>query len=484
MESVSSKPWLVRTIEARFSRRPPIASPGVADGSGGSRLRDGARVAVVGAGIAGPAFARRLLTLSMDQGKALSVMLFNRPSCNYCGGLITDLSLKTMQALYRLEPSPASVLTRVGEVVFVNPRGSVPVSFESPLTSIFRTSRFGEIGFDDDFRKRILEGMPEGSSSRLRIVEPCQVLEAVPPKGEHERGRITYSVGGAMNYAEVDCVVMASGLRSIDSRMLRSFAERTGYTPPQLMDACVTELDVSGARKNRLGTRLVILDGIIEHCVIALIPKRPSWITVTSLEKTLSMEDMKAVFSHPAVTEWLDLPDVEERLRCRRICAAGVYTSTAKRFYGDGWVVIGDLTGYGRVLKDGYFAALLGAELAAETMINYGCSSEAFAQHYHGKLASFGPDNRVGIGLFRLNSRLTRRDIFNRALVRAMDYEREKNPYGGLLHAAFRALSTGDISYRTISMMFGLGLLTYGVKRPLEAFGLRRVGPGVIVHAA
>ncbi len=480
--------WLVRQVERRFSRKVPALTPFYAI-SGKERptatganlaLRDGSRVVVIGGGIAGSAFTRKLLWLTAKERLKVEVILVNSTSCNYCGGLVTDLSMGTLEVLYGMGIPRDLILSHIDNCVYVNAEGSESVEVDLPLVSVLRTSRFGYQGFDDSFKERVLLGM-EDQASRLRMVEPTIVTDVtpVPPPGPG-RFRITLSRrskdGLERETFDVDLVVMATGLRSINTPMFRKFQEITGYKGPAVMDASVTEVDTSRAVHNRLEHQILLVDRIIPHCMVALIPKAKNWLTVTSLEKVLTVEDVEKVFAHPVIKEYIDLAEPTKSLRCGRICRANVFTGHAGNLCGDGWVVLGDLTGYGRVLKDGYFAALYGARLAAATAVYHGISGRDFERHYCKPIRRIAWDNRVGMFLFRLNSRLSTKKWFRRWLLATLRREKQRNHYGGPAHSAIRALTTGVLSYKWITGLFVVGLAGYLFQWPWTGWRNRRRG--------
>lgn len=114
-------------------------------------------IAVLGGGLAGPAFARRALTLAAELGIDVRIELLTRPSCNYCAGLITDLSLQSMADLYGLSVPPGTIKESVSEVVYINNSGSAGLQLRAPLTSVLRTSRFKQQGFDESWVDSIFE---------------------------------------------------------------------------------------------------------------------------------------------------------------------------------------------------------------------------------------------------------------------------------------------------------------------------------------
>ena len=471
------KSTLVNLIEGRYSRKPPARPSLRLPAAVRWRPRDGFSVVVIGGGIAGPAFVKRILALAVQLGLRINVTLVSRPSCNYCGGLITSLSLRTLRGIYDYEPGPEVVLSQIDEVVLVNSYGSAGVLFESALASAFRTSRFGHMGLDDSIRRDILADLPPAAGAMLSVVEPA-VATSIELPTETSPGSVTVAHGAHGSRVEADLVVLATGLRSLQSKLISSFTEMTGYHPPPTMAASVTEVDLSNSAKSGLGRRMLILNGIVPGSLVAVIPKQVNWLTVAALNRVLTMDDLQAIFAHPSVREYVTLDDVRSSLPCNRICASDVFVGAAKDFYGDGWVVLGDLAGYGRVLKDGYFAALLGAELAAGTVAYHGCTREAFARNYHARLRQFKGDNRMGMELFALNNLLARSRSFNRAMVEALSWESARHPYGGLVHAAFRALSTGELSYRLIMGLFMAGFANWASRNPAAGLAvLLRRGP-------
>ncbi|KKM09162.1 hypothetical protein SY88_20025 [Clostridiales bacterium PH28_bin88] len=454
-------PWLVGWAEKKFAHRPSprnIASRTELEGH--FPLSDGETVAIVGGGIAGCIFARQLLRLAGEKGIGARLILFNTKTCNYCGGLITDLSTQTLKSLFDLDIPAEVALGYIKECVYINPYGDVPVEIRSPLISTLRTSKFGQQGFDDSLKERIMNGVSNNFTGEFRVVEPARVLQVTPPNRlTGQMGTVRYKTQQGEFTLEANVLVIATGLSSLGTTMMEEFRRLTRYQPPAVMEAGVTEVDASFARFNNLQERVLIVDGVVPHCVVALIPKKGDWLTVTSLEKKLSLSDLERVFACPGVRKYIDLPSVREALRCRSICGAGVFTRGARNFYGDGWVTLGDLTGYGRVLKDGYFAAFTGAHLAASTMINQGTTRKAFRLFYHRPLLHVRNANVIGMLLFRANSQLATRRWFGRLLLLTAREERTKNRYGGYVHAAIRALTTGDLSYLWIALFFTLGLL-------------------------
>lgn len=434
-------------------------------------LRDNSRVIIIGGGIAGSSLARQLLLLAQQGRIKIKVILVNSTNCNYCGGLVTNLALQTMVEKYHLDMPKEVSLQRVQECVYLNPHGSVQVQLNKPLTGALRTSRFGLPGFDDSIKQRILDGIDSSLVERLEVIEPT-IVTHVEQFESKPNWKVTLSkVGpdGQPIHLTADVVVMAGGFRSLNRPMMRQFMQVTGFEPPPTLPASVTEIDTSSARLNTIAGRMFIVDGILPDVVLAFIPKSKDWLTLTALGKRLSMENLSQIFNHPTVKRFVDLPNVTQCLRCHTICGAKVFTGPAKKFYGNGWAVLGDLTGYGRVLKDGYYASFLGAYLLAHTLVYRGCSSQDFAAGYQRPLKRFTGDNKVGMTLFRLNEKLQRKPWFGNYLIQVLQWEKEKDRYGSWCHGAIRALATGELPYRVTALLFIVGIMTRLLLNPIHS---------------
>ncbi|MDA8233315.1 MAG: hypothetical protein M0Z31_00635 [Clostridia bacterium] len=463
---------MIRWLERQFTCHAPVDDFLVSEKAAG--LADGSTIVIVGGGLAGSAFARQMLMLCHKEKKRYQIYLINSTGCNYCGGLVTDLALQTLNTLYGQGIAEDVVLKKVQTCVYINSEGSFKIRIGIPMMATLRTSRFGFIGMDDSLKTRILEGLDEEVWPYLKIVEPTLVNKLTPPQ-ETGNGcwRVTTSIimeDGQHQAIDCDLLVLATGFRSLNRPMLKEFSQVTGYVPPPVMESSVTEIDTGSARFNNIGKDMCIIDGVIPGAVIALIPKGSGWLTLTSLGKKLTKGDLEQLFRHPVFKQHLDLDDVGEHLRCHTICPAAIFTGEADNFYGDGWVMLGDLTGYGRVLKDGYFGSFLGAYLAAHTAVYRGIMREDWRVHYHRPLRGFEIGNRVGMLLFNFNQKLNGISWFNRFFMAAAQSEGGRDNWGGPIHAAVRGITTGTIPYLLIGVFFICGLLRHLVFHPIKTW--------------
>jgi hypothetical protein len=307
--------------------------------------------------MSGPLFARQLLRYTQKEGPALRIVIFDQTDCNYCAGLMTSAAREALTELCDLTVPEEIILTKIDGFAYVNAAGSTTIAVEEPLVSMLRTDRFGEAGFDDALKYHLLSRLDKENRGRLEIIEPVTVSALQLPTAT-QKGWVNYRLQGERRRLEAEVIVLACGLRSLDRPMMNDFIAQSGYTPPRMMEAGVAEVDATKARYNHIGGHALIVDNIIPGCIVGIIPKRPNWITVSALNRRIAPEDLDLLFSHPALRHWIDLPQASNSLRCRTTCPARVYTTPAKNFSGDGWLAVGDLTGYGRMLKDGYLACI------------------------------------------------------------------------------------------------------------------------------
>lgn len=429
-----------------------------AAGSPGHEHASQMTIAVIGGGLAGPAFARRALTLAQELGIDIRIELLTRPSCNYCAGLITDVSLKSMKLLYGLTIPPDVIREAISEVVFINPQGLAAIPLVKPLTSVLRTSRFKQQGFDESWVENVFQDLR--SQANFNVQRDAKVVNVESKDGGGFK--ITYERSGAQLTLDADVLAIATGLKSIQQPWMQKFVEEYGYRPPGLMDASVTEINTMKATHYDLGGKVLVIDGVIRNCIAAFIPKGKGWLTVTGLGKILADHDLEILFNHPRVRKYIELDQVIDNLRCKKICSASVIVSPARKFYGSGWAMIGDLTGYGRVLKDGYFAALQSADLAARTILLNGWSESAFREHYARPLRKLAFDNRLGMWMFWFDQKVIKGRLGTYLLTNALK-EMRGDKHGGMVTAAFRGLFSGELSYKQIYALFTLGMLVHGV---------------------
>ncbi|MFH1453901.1 MAG: hypothetical protein ABIH00_07980 [Armatimonadota bacterium] len=414
-------------------------------------------ITVIGAGVAGTIFARLIFDFAKKENIDIKVTVINNITCNYCAGLMTNAAYESLEYIAGYNLLDSVVLSKITDCVFINEKGSDIIPLENPLISVLRTNKFGIQGFDDYIKKEILDGYEE-LGGNFKMVEPAMVtdLDHIP---EERKYNVYYTYKGMPSILKTDCVVFTGGLQKIKTKLADRVQAKFGYAPPKLMASSVTEIDLSLAEYNHMHNRVFIVDQIIPNTVIGLVSKREDWLTVSSLNKVLTIPDLTKLFNHPAVREYIYLKDVKSSLKCGIVCPTYVFTKEAHNFYGQGWVTIGDLTGMGRTLKDGYYHAVKQAYYAAWTIIYKGALKKSFDKYYYKKLKPQIFDNRIGMILFHVNNFLKGKPFFGRLFLKTLKNEEKKNKNQRYFTTAIKGLITGELSYKTIAFLFFMGLL-------------------------
>jgi flavin-dependent dehydrogenase len=164
------------------------------------------------------------------------------------------------------------------------------------------------------------------------------------------------------------------------------FSRQTGYQPPRALSSIVTKYHPGSEAMHAFGNYIHAF--LPQHALI-------EFGAVTPKKNHLTINIAGGAVSSALMEEFLARPDVSSVLR--NIEAAGKFDphdfrffkgrfpcSTALNYYGDRYVMIGDAAGLVRAFKGkGVNSAVITGIRAADTIIRYGTSKEAFATHYH-----------------------------------------------------------------------------------------------------
>ncbi len=455
----------LRTGQGSDQEERPVLtmSPGSRDSM---HLREGDTVAVVGGGIAALAFCRHFLSLASTYGPRVRVCLIGKPGCNRCGGLLTRSAAELIEATFGVGLGRDLVRSEITECIYVTSSGGVGISLKEPVYTVLRNDKFGVPGLDSYLRTLIVNGIP-GASCLFQLVWPAEATGVWRCSSgftvQYRPEPWETTPAGPPLTVKAQVLVVATGLESLSSAFIKQFSSLTGYRPPGLMKASVCEMLMPSTSASSVDARVFLIDGILPNTTITAISKGNAWFTLTSLNRILTRDNLRSLFSHPVLREYIDLSDPVDSLRCSKVCPAAAWQSPARNFYGEGWVVLGDLAGHGKIFKDGFSSVICGARLAAKAMVCYGCSRKNFRWHYHLPLLRYHPDNAVGRTLFSLNSRFQKVPLFSKSLCMAAESEHRHGPYRGLVQEGLRSLATGERSYLQIASLLGWGLANYSL---------------------
>jgi flavin-dependent dehydrogenase len=373
----------------------------------------------------------------MDQsGLSLEVLIFeprdfNRPGpggCNRCAGL---LSSRLQQGLSSLGLSlPDEVIQAEVHAYAVHLGGDV-LRIEQPdpdrhILSIYRGSG-----------PRLIQGEPAASFDAYLL------SQAVSRGAKHVRARVRSInwdgrpvVKTAHEQYPADLLVLATGVNS-RAPLSPSF----GYRPPQTAVMAQDEvLRPSDWPSDEVSAFFKVPPGLTFG---ALTPKG-RYLNISLLGRNLATDAINDFIDAQGLNPWLSLP-----LDSLCGCTPRIAIRSAKSYYGNRWVAVGDAA-VTRLYKDGIGSAFATAKRAMQAVINHGISRRAIRKVYAPYCRQIARDNAYGRLLFRLWSLTLRVPLLSNGWVRAIQMEKdwpiERRVHVRILWGMF----TGDEPYREL----------------------------------
>ncbi len=420
------------------------------------RLRDGSRVAVIGAGPSGSIAACQLLRLAGQRGIRLDVTIFDRKQflcegpagCNLCAGVVCSELLQRLSAMGIVLPSDRT--QRVIEGYSLELRsGQIRMdraASHGPIVTVYRgngprsQTPHVEMSFDDLLLKHALKLGARFLPRRVVGFEP-----SAKPSG---LARVVYDGDGGLDRLECDLVVVACGVNSTFLRVLEQSG--TGYRRPRCRRACQIEIPIPERLIDaHFGNYIhVFALGLKRIRFAALVPKR-GFVTLTLIGYgDLGPDDLRRFLHRPELLAKLPPGWTPDARWCQ--CFPLMPVSAARRPVADRMVVIGDAA-VSRFHKNGLGSAYDTATLAAGAAMDYGVSRQALRRHFwitakrtidrdnlYGRVLASGADVCTRSGLLSA--------VYLDALLRA-----PADPARGTFHFLNWNMITGDRPYREIA---------------------------------
>ncbi len=403
-------------------------------------IGDGSKIAIVGGGPAGSFFALYLRHFARLQGLHPEITIYQQRSfadlgpkgCKGCAGIISPSLMKNLAELNLTLP-PEVIQTVIEGFAVHSPHGRIDISNpekDAPIVSVYRgggprISHYEKnISFDDWLLQEAGNNdvdVKKASVSRIWAGSPAGLEVA----------------GERIN---CELVVLAAGVNAKSIPV-----DNVAYQPPPTHVMAMNELYV-GAECVRS-----CLDNIAHAFVIpqsgmifgTLVPKG-DFITLSVLSSNKYPLSIGDFLNYPIVK---DILPRQYDFACG--CRPHTLIATARNYYADGFVAIGD-AGVTRLYKDGIGSSLLLARTAAQTVIRHGAGRRDFSRRYRPAHRSMHRDNLWGQLLFSLNDRLAGSRIFFQAQQRLIGNEQE-NPVRQPFTKAAWGMFTGSYSYRNIA---------------------------------
>ena len=414
-------------------------------------LKDGATIAVIGAGPAGSFFAILALKEALARGINLSLVLFDGKNflkegpqgCNMCAGVISRDLLLELDNLGLSIPRDR-VQRLIDSYIFHTIEGSHTVTSppdKGPLPVIFRGNgpRFfqeaGNISFDDYLLDQALQAGATIIPSYVKTIDF---------QGDSNGAPVIHWSGGSLT---ADLVVVASGVSSQFAEKLSSSG--IGYKPPRCVRAFQAELDLGDAElEKRIGNSIHVFSIGLEGTRFAAIIPKSRYATVCLVgNHDLEKRHFEAFLASPIVKRLFPPGWRLPERYC--FCRPSLPVTGGKGFFGNRLLIVGDAS-MSRYYKNGIDSAFRTARHAVSAVFEHGVSADKLSRFYGALVRKeFGPENLYARVLFRFNDLVSPR----RSWVKAHMYHARNKPGKKTARTIYYLtwnLFTGQASYRDI----------------------------------
>ncbi len=423
-------------------------------------LRNGSKIAIIGAGPAGTFFADVAAEIASSKGIEVSIALFDGKDftqkgiggCNLCAGVISETLEMRLRARGIVLPDE-KVQQKIEGYSLNGKTGSVLLRHplkRKRITTVFRgngprlSNEWGNVSFDDYLLKH---ARSKGSRVIRRLVKRVELSEdpGTPLK-------IFYAVDKEELVYEADLVVGAFGLsRGMMSEMQ---ALGFGYRPPGTVRAWNVEIRL-GSRfiREKFGSYIHIYNwGTARGLSVACIIPKKDYITVNLIaERDVGSKDLQSFLHSLALQKKLP----EDWRWADNVCSCSplVATTPALRPFTDRLVIIGDAS-CSRYYKNGIESAFVTANAAADTAFHSGISESDFEKSYYRRIKKIIiNDNFYGKIMFRINDLVAGSPLLSKVMFEIIHKELKAGTPSKMRDTLWN-MYTGNIPYRSIFLDF------------------------------
>lgn len=411
-------------------------------------LRDGSRIAVIGAGPAGSMFSYFFLSMAETIGLRAHVDVFEPrrfchrgpAGCNHCGGVVSESLVQRLATEgIRL---PDDVIQRgidsytlhmdVGDVEIATPL------MEKRIAAIYRGNgpRNSELIDTHSFDGYLL-GLAEEKGANLVPRLVTGVLR------EGDRMVVQCADQSSDRY---ELVVVASG---VNSRFLDLLDEESlEFARPDRTKTFICEFHLGrDVIQEAFGPSMhVFLLDIPRLEFAALIPKG-DYVTLCLLGEDIDDELMSRFFGSAKVRNCFPGGVIPDHA-CH--CYPRINIRSARPVFGDRLVLIGD-SGTTRLFKDGIGAAYRTAKAAAKTIVFHGVDATSFRKYYAPFCRRISHDNLVGKFVFQIAGLVQKARFVRRGILRMTSNE-QKSEGPRRMSGVLWDIFSGSASYTNVFM--------------------------------
>lgn len=236
-----------------------------------------------------------------------------------------------------------------------------------------------------------LGGVKDGSISVRRVLFDAYMLDQAAKSGIYvlpaRATDLEFHADRVVVYTEnepleADVVIGAFGL---DEGSAAMFSRVTAYQPPKALDSIVINYHPKPECIQEFGSKIHAFLPKNPRIEFGAITPKCNHLTINIAGISVDSELMKSFLQYPDVQAVLPDPDpaYSNDPNDLNFFKGRFPRSIAHNYYGDRYVMIGDASGLVRAFKGkGSTTAVMTGIRAAETIIKYGISKQAFHNHY------------------------------------------------------------------------------------------------------
>ncbi|OQY96887.1 MAG: hypothetical protein B6D41_04635 [Chloroflexi bacterium UTCFX4] len=422
------------------------------------KLKDGARIAVIGGGPAGSFFSNFVLMFADRLGLDIHVDIYEPrdfslvgpPGCNMCAGIVSESLVQNM-ATEGIN-FPTTVVQRgIDSYVLYMDVGTVKIDSSRREKRIGATYRGSgprdvkEVKWDSLDRFLMNLALEKGAQHiRARITDVKWDADAETTPLENRRLVLKTQNGKTETY---DFVAVTAG---VNTAILKAFQElNIGYQAPQTTKAYIREYYLGDqAIGEFIGPSFHAFLPTMPNIEFGAIVPKGEYVTLALLGEDIDTATVDAFMADPTVKECMPPGFAFDKIACW--CGPRINITGSAQPYGDRVVFIGD-SGVTRLYKDGMGAAYRAAKAAASNVVFHGIARDDLAKQYGAFCRAMETDNNIGKFMFAVVRQIQRFRFSRRAILRMASEEQKRPPtaHGGMSMVLWD-MFTGSAPYREV----------------------------------
>jgi flavin-dependent dehydrogenase len=423
------------------------------------KLRNGDRIAVIGAGPAGTFFAYLARDAARRRGEDISVTIFDGkdfeqpgpPGCNMCAGVISETLSEKLHHI-GLSPPANRVQVAIEKYNLSTPYHDISLYKRRrrfPIYTVYRGNGprgllpAENVSFDDhlldECRKKGVAVMPQ------------MVRDIILPQQGDEPVKLHYGKNGEI--FEAHLLVIACGL---NTRFLEKLATLGfGYRPPKMVYTCQAEIPMpDDFIRAKMGSGITTFALERSDIRFAAFTPKQHHLTLTIIGKRdVTLKDLEAVLRHPKIRD--DFLQGVSLNQPYCFCRPKIAVGPARGVFTDRLVIIGDAA-FSRYYKNGIESAFDTARLAARCAVEKGVSAQDFRRYYLcGEAKAIRNSSRYGKFLFKCYDVIFHSRLLTDSLISLLEHRAHGFTSQQMIKILW-GISTGNIAYKKI-----LGILSH-----------------------